>query len=104
MFDLFKLIGNLPAIKAKAPEMLGDFLDRVLNECSQELNPDNGEKQIIFIAHPINREGDDKNRDYTISVVALSEDDQIIRIIRTITLKDAIQTILKNIENVKPTV
>lgn len=104
MFDVFKILGNLPTIKAKAPDMIGDFLDNVLKEDKKGLRPENGEAQIIFIAHPTNREGGGKSHEYKISVAALSEDDKILRILRTLTLTEALETILKNIDNVRQTI
>lgn len=85
------MISNFGAIKDKAPEMLAEFLDHLLEEHRPLLKPEDGEKQIFYLLTPRPKT---VKPDYNIAIVALSEDDRILRIIKSMPLSDAIQTIL----------
>lgn len=90
--SLLSMISNFGAIKEKAPEMLAEFLDHLLEEHRPLLDIENGEKQIYYLLTPRKKT---TKPDYNISIVALSEDDRIVRIIKSMPLSDAIQSILK---------
>lgn len=90
--SILSMISQFGAIKEKAPEMLAEFLDHLLEENKPQLRADQGEVQMFYLLTPI------KNRpkaDYNISIVALSEDDRILRIIKRMPLSDAVESILK---------
>lgn len=93
---LFELLSNFGAIKDKAPEMLGGFLDELLDQNRSQLRPEDGEIQICYIMTQVRNS---TKHEYNIAIVALSGDDRILRIIKTIPLSDAISTILKNTSN-----
>lgn len=82
-------------VRDKAPRLLAEFLDTLLDDCRPMLVPENGEVQIIYIMHPAS--GDGETTEYIISIVALSGEDKILRVLRTITLSDLLQTLLKQI-------
>jgi len=88
------MISNFGAIKEKAPEMLAEFLDQLLEEHRPLLKPEAGEVQIFYLLTPRPKA---TKADYYIAIVALSEDDRILRIIKSIPLSDAIQSILKQL-------
>lgn len=94
--NLLSILSNFGAIKKKAPEMLAGFLDTLLEENRPLLNPEAGEVQICFLMMQ-NRRGNIS--EYTIAIVALSEDDRILRVLKAIPLSDAIEVILKNTPN-----
>ena len=93
---IFDLISNFGAIKDKAPEMLSGFLDELLNQNRNSLNPESGECQICYLLTPVRNS---HKPEYNIAIVALSADDRILRIIKSIPLSEAISTILKNLPN-----
>ena len=91
--NILAMLSNFGAIKDKAPEMLGGFLDDLLEQNRSQLNPENGELQICYIMTQVEKS---TKHEYIIAIVALSGDDRILRIIKKIPLSDAISTILKN--------
>lgn len=93
---LFDMIANFGSIKQKAPEMLSGFLDELLEQNRSALDPEKGECQICYLMTPARKV--DKP-EYNIAIVALSHDDRILRIIKSIPLSDAVSTILKNMPN-----
>ena len=90
------MISNFGAIKKKAPEMLSGFLDELLEQNRPSLIQEKGECQICYLMTPARNAG---KPEYNIAIVALSSDDRILRIIKSIPLSDAVSTILKNMPN-----
>lgn len=72
---------------------MSEFLDSLIDENRDNLRDENGEVQICYLMtqtkHSVKPE-------YNIAIVALSEDNRILRVIKAIPLSDAISTILKN--------
>ena len=73
--------------------MMSEFLDSLIDENRDKLNPDNGEVQIVYLMTQAKRSA---KPEYNIAIVALSEDNHILRVIKAIPLSDAISIILKN--------
>ena len=94
--NLLSLLSNFGAIKEKAPQMLAEFLDTLLDENRPLLKKEDGEVQICYLLTP---KRNTTKADYNIAIVALSEDDRVLRIIKSIPLSDAIQTILNKMPN-----
>lgn len=76
--------------------MIAGFLDTLLEENRPLLKPEAGEVQICFLMMQNQRLN---SSEYTIAIVALSEDDRVLRILKAIPLSDAIDVILKNTPN-----
>lgn len=90
---LLSLLSNFGAIKDKAPEMLSGFLNELLEQNRSSLDLTKGECQICYLMTPV-RNAD--KPEYNIAIVALSHDDRILRIIKSMPLSDVISTLLKN--------
>ncbi len=90
--NLLSMLSNFGAIKEKAPQMLAEFLDHLLEENKPLLRADQGEVQIFYLLTPIKNA---TKPDYNISIVALSEDNRILRIIKRMPLSEAVESILK---------
>lgn len=93
---LLSLLSNFGAIKDKAPEMLSGFLDELLEQNRPSLDLTKGECQICYLMTPV-RNAD--KPEYNIAIVALSHDDRILRIIKSMPLSDVISTLLKKMPN-----
>ena len=91
-FNPLSLLANLGAVKKTAPEVLGGFLDKLLEENRPSLNAEAGEKQIFYIIFP-------KAGKYYISIVAATETDTIVRSLKTIALDEALTTIFSEIHD-----
>lgn len=96
--NILSLFTNLGDIKNKAPQLLAEFLDTLLADNMEHLQPEAGEMQIIYIMHPSAKKDDGKTQ-YNISIVALSGDNRILRVLQSITLDDAISVMLKKLPN-----
>ena len=92
--NLFEMIPMLGDIQEKAPQILSEFLDKLLKEHKDELRPDEGEKQMFYIMFP--KKNGDKIK-YMISIVALDENDTIKRLLKTISMDEALKTIFSQI-------
>lgn len=90
--SLLSMLSNFGAIKDKAAPMLSEFLDHLLEKNKNSLNAEKGETQIIYMLTPIKNS---PKPDYHISIVALSSDNRILRIIQRMPLSDAVDSILK---------
>lgn len=88
--NIFNMIPGISGIQDKAADILSGFLDRLLEEHKPLLRKENGEVQIFYIMFP--KKNEDKTK-YMIAIVALDENDTIIRFLKTIALEDALQTI-----------
>lgn len=94
--NLMSILANFGSIKEKAPQMMSEFLDSLLEENRPHLRPSEGEVQICYLMTQNKRSN---KPEYTIAIVALSEDNKILRVIKAIPLSDAISTILNTSPN-----
>lgn len=96
MKGLLSILSDFKAVKNQAPKILAEFLDDLLEQNRPLLNPEDGEIQICYLMTQVK---DRTNHEYNISIAALSGDNRILRILNSIPLSEAIQTIIKNIPN-----
>lgn len=93
--NLFSLISQSGKIKEKAPALVSEFLDRLLEENRPLLKPEDGEIQICYL---MTQKRDDKS-EYIVSIVALSGDNRVLRAIKSIPLSNALSSLLANLPN-----
>ena len=94
--NFLSLLSNFGSIKDKAPQMIAEYLDSLLDEYRPKLNKEDGEAQICYLMTHVRRFG---KTEYIIAIVALTEDDKSKRILMSIPLSEAISKILKTMPN-----
>lgn len=94
-FNLLSMVAQAGSIKQKAPALLSEFLDKLIEENRPLLNPEDGELQICYL---MTQKGGDKS-EYIIAIVALSGDNRVLRVLKSIPLSEALSSLLKNLPN-----
>lgn len=97
--DILNLITRIPGLGGlteKAPQVLSDFLDKLLKENEPLIDQSKGEVQIFYIMFP----KPDTN-EYIISIVTADGEDKILRSLKSIRLNDALSIIFNQQDNAK---